>query len=66
MIALWRARRTSLAPERGLLISKTFYRALGGYSDRPDTEVDFLRRVGKRRMATLRSGLIPSGDATDT
>ena len=66
VIALWRARRTSLASGRGLLISKTFYRALGGYGDRPDTEVDFLRRVGKRRMATLRTGLIPSGDTTDT
>jgi glycosyltransferase involved in cell wall biosynthesis len=61
MIALWRARRTSLAPGRGLLISKTFFRALGGYGDRPDTEADLLRRIGKRRLATLRTNVIASG-----
>jgi hypothetical protein len=58
MIALWRARRTSLAPGRGLLISKTFFRELGGYGDRPDTETDLLRRIGKRRLATLRTNVI--------
>lgn len=65
-IALWRARRTSLAPGRGLVISKTFYRALGGYADRADPETDFLRRIGKRRLATLRTGLMPPVGSTDT
>ncbi len=60
MLALWRARRASLAPGRGLIISKTFYRELGGYKDAPDTEADFLRRIGKRRLAHLRTNLIRS------
>ena len=60
VIALWRARRASLAPGRGLIISKTFYQALGGYQDRPDTEADLLRRIGKRRLANLRTSLIRS------
>jgi glycosyltransferase involved in cell wall biosynthesis len=62
LIAVWRARRTSLSPGRGLLISKTFYRALGGFSDRQDTEADFLRRIGKRRLATLRTNVIENTD----
>ncbi len=60
MLALWRARRTSLAPGRGLIISKTFYREVGGYRDVSDTEADLLRRIGKRRLAVLRTGLIQS------
>ncbi len=59
MIAVWRARRTLLSPGRGLVIGKSFYRTLGGFSDRQDAEADLLRRIGKRRMATLRTGLIP-------
>jgi hypothetical protein len=58
MMALWRARRSSLSPGRGLLISKTFFRELGGYGDRPDTEADLLLRIGKRRLATLRTNVI--------
>jgi glycosyltransferase involved in cell wall biosynthesis len=58
MIALWRARRTPLSPGRGLLICKTFLRELGGYGDRPDPEADLLRRIGKRRLATMKSGVI--------
>lgn len=58
MIALWRARRTTLSPGRGLLVSKTFFRELGGYGDRPDTEADLLRRIGKRRLAILRTNVI--------
>jgi glycosyltransferase involved in cell wall biosynthesis len=58
VLALWRARRTSLSPGRGLIISKTFYRHLGGYQDTPDAEADLLRRIGKRRLADLRTSLI--------
>jgi glycosyltransferase involved in cell wall biosynthesis len=58
MIALWRARRTSLAPGRGLLISKPFFRELGGFGERPDAEVNLLRRIGKRRLATLRTNVM--------
>jgi hypothetical protein len=60
MLALWRARRASLAPGRGLIISKRFYREVGGFRNVPDTEADLLRRIGKRRLAALRTGLIQS------
>lgn len=60
MLALWRARRASLAPGRGLIISKTFYRNIGGFKDVADTEADLLRRIGKRRVSNLRTGLIKS------
>jgi glycosyltransferase involved in cell wall biosynthesis len=59
IMALWRARRTRLAPGRGLLVGKSFYRELGGYADRPDTEADFLRRIGRRRLSTLGSTITP-------
>ena len=60
MLSLWRTRRASLAPGRGLVISRAFYRDVGGYRDVPDTEADLLRRIGKRRLAVLRTGLIRS------
>lgn len=60
LVAFWCARRASLAPGRGLLIGKPFYRELGGYRDRSDTEAELLRRIGKRRLAMLRTGLIPN------
>jgi len=41
-------------PEQGLLIAKPFYDSLGGHSDRAaDAEADLLRRIGRRRIATL-------------
>lgn len=60
MLALWRARRTSLSPGRGLLISKPFLRELGGYGHRPDAEADLLRRIGTRRLLTMRTNVIQS------
>lgn len=60
MIALWRARRASLSPGRGLVIGKPFLAELGGYRDRPDTEADLLHRIGKRRLATLRTEILSS------
>lgn len=62
MIAVWRARRTGLSPGRGLLIGKTFYRDLGGHSDRDDTEPELLRRIGRRRLMTLRTGILSHGE----
>jgi hypothetical protein len=59
MIALWRARQTSLSPGRGLLIGKSFLRELGGFGDRSDTEAGLLRRIGKRRLTILRTNVIP-------
>ncbi len=41
-------------PEQGLIISKQFYDALGGHSERAgDPEADLLRRIGRRRIVTL-------------
>jgi glycosyltransferase involved in cell wall biosynthesis len=44
-------------PGQGLLIAKALYNELGGHSDkRVDPERTFLRRIGRRRIATLRCG----------
>ena len=50
-------------PERGLLIAKSHYDALGGHraSDR-DPERGFMRRIGRRRIALLRSRAGMLGD----
>jgi len=44
-------------PEQGLLISRQFYDAIGGHSDRAAAaETDLLRRIGRRRLVTLSTG----------
>jgi hypothetical protein len=44
-------------PEQGLLIAHPFYDDLGGHSDAAaDPETELIRRVGRRRMATLATG----------
>ena len=44
-------------PEQGLLIAHPFYDELGGHSDAAaDPETDLIRRIGRRRMATLMAG----------
>jgi hypothetical protein len=41
-------------PEQGLLITHSFYDELGGHSDvAADPETDLIRRIGRRRIATL-------------
>jgi glycosyltransferase involved in cell wall biosynthesis len=41
-------------PEQGLIIAADFYRQTGGHSERAaDPEGDLLRRIGRRRIATL-------------
>ena len=41
-------------PEQGLIIAADFYRQTGGHSERAtDPESDLLRRIGRRRIATL-------------
>ncbi len=41
-------------PEQGLLIARQLYEAVGGHSERAgDPERDLLRRIGRRRVATL-------------
>jgi hypothetical protein len=45
-------------PQQGLLISKKLYERLGGHNaEGADPEADFLRRLGRRRIVTLRSGV---------
>jgi glycosyltransferase involved in cell wall biosynthesis len=46
------------SPEQGLLIAKRAYERLGGHRDRDDTEADLLRRIGRRRIITLRTGAV--------
>jgi glycosyltransferase involved in cell wall biosynthesis len=42
------------SPEQGLLVAHQFYDELGGHSDKAaDPETDLLRRIGRRRLATL-------------
>lgn len=42
--------------DQGLLISTSFYRALGGFAALPLMEdVDLIRRIGRKRLALLRS-----------
>jgi glycosyltransferase involved in cell wall biosynthesis len=45
-------------PEQGLLIPKRFYDELGGHAPHHDAERDLLRRIGRRRMVTLRCGAV--------
>ena len=41
-------------PSQGLLIAKSLYQSLGGHgADAADPEADLLRRLGRRRIATL-------------
>lgn len=44
-------------PEHGLLLTKTAYNALGGHSDSVDPEQSLIRKIGRRRIALLRSGV---------
>ncbi len=47
-------------PEQGLLISKQFYAALGGHSERAtDPENDLLRRIGRARCVRLTTNAFP-------
>jgi hypothetical protein len=49
--------------EQGLLISKGFYERLGGHRARdPDPERALLRRIGRRRIALLRSRTLLATD----
>jgi hypothetical protein len=50
-------------PDQGLLISEAFYDALGGHSaDSADAETGLLRRIGRRRIIMLRSGVTVAGN----
>jgi glycosyltransferase involved in cell wall biosynthesis len=48
-------------PEQGLIVAKRFYQSVGGHSESAaDPEADFLRRIGRRRIATLAARAFPS------
>ncbi|MGA9320803.1 MAG: glycosyl transferase, partial [Xanthobacteraceae bacterium] len=48
-------------PEQGLLINADFYRQSGGHAERAaDPESDLLRRIGRRRIATLSTRAFPA------
>ena len=47
--------------DQGLLIHRSLYQALGGYRPLPMMEdVDFVRRIGRRRLAYLRTPAVTS------
>lgn len=49
--------------DQGLLISRAFYEALGGYRDMPLMEdVDMVRRIGRARLTLLKSRAVTSAD----
>jgi glycosyltransferase involved in cell wall biosynthesis len=52
---LGRALQRSASPRQGLMIAKAFYLELGGHSAGDATEVALLRRIGRRRIVTLRT-----------
>jgi glycosyltransferase involved in cell wall biosynthesis len=46
-------------PDQGLILSRQFYDHLGGHrADVVDPETELLRRIGRRRIITLRSGAV--------
>jgi glycosyltransferase involved in cell wall biosynthesis len=46
---------------RALLIAKSLYKDLGGHRPVDEPEADLIRRLGRRRIALLRSGAVASG-----
>lgn len=62
--ARWRARALKLPyGDQGLLISRFFYDALGGYCDLPLMEdVDIVRRIGARRLVLLQTEAVTSAE----
>jgi glycosyltransferase involved in cell wall biosynthesis len=57
IIALLAAAWRGAHPEQGLMISREAYDRLGGHRDGvDDPEAELLRRIGRRRIVTLRSG----------
>jgi glycosyltransferase involved in cell wall biosynthesis len=44
-------------PEQGLLIARRFYEQIGGHPGGADAEAALLRRIGRRRIAMLATGV---------
>ncbi len=45
-------------PEQGLLIARALYDALGGFDERARFYEDFIARIGRARLATLRTAIV--------
>ena len=59
VIGLFSAALRGPHPEQGLMISRQFYQRIGGHrDDAVDAEAELLRRLGRRRIVTLRSAAI--------
>ncbi|HEX4552488.1 MAG TPA: glycosyltransferase [Xanthobacteraceae bacterium] len=59
VIALLSAALRGPHPDQGLMISRQCYHSVGGHREAAaDPEADLLRRLGRRRLVTLRSGAI--------
>jgi glycosyltransferase involved in cell wall biosynthesis len=50
-----RAFRRPISPRQGLIVTNAFYLELGGHPDTASPEAAFLKRLGRRRIATLRT-----------
>lgn len=63
-LARWRARVLGLPyGDQGMLISRCFYQALGGYRPIPLMEdVDLARRIGRRRLEVLEADAVTSSE----
>jgi rSAM/selenodomain-associated transferase 2 len=63
-LARWRGRVFGLPyGDQGLLIAADFYRSLGGYRPLPLMEdVDFVRRIGRRRLLPLAVAAVTSAE----
>jgi hypothetical protein len=51
-------------PEQGLLIAKHLYEKVGGHRDDAEAEHALLRKLGRRRIVTLRSTAVMTGNVT--
>jgi len=51
--------RRAPRPEQGIIVARRLYDSLGGHRDGvADCEADLLRRLGRRRLAVLRTAII--------
>jgi rSAM/selenodomain-associated transferase 2 len=63
-LVAWRCRRLGLPyGDQGLLLSRDFYRRLGGFRPLPIMEdVDLVRRIGRRRLALFEVAALTSAE----